>query len=449
VLLIEFLNRISFFSILTWGFFYIAVLCAITLTAFRSPKIRRYRQSLIAIATSSILLGTISWSVPFFMSRLNPDQSRLTAIESLTPTEWIEPVSNPETELQEDEIAWTKQLPYKFKYKLKFNYEFKKALAVESSNIVLLDTSGNIHGFNSYTGLNHWVIALHTHQVLGQVQNQKKLYIVDHTSLDSLRISSIDLQNPSLLWQRNIPNSKEGSIHFDIETQSVIVSTGTNGVWSLTAKTGEVLWKRPEIFSRARVITSSKHVLVFEPMIAKKPGAWYFLDPQTGKTIKKVPHVYPDIKEFLPDELELMSPLYVLGKIDSENLMYMNHQDLSQLWSFHTPEPIKLTRFLNGSEYFLLYDSNLLELRNLSDNQLRWQKKLSPVEARFLKVSPDHHYFTLPVVAKDELAGVSFFQVDTGEYRVEAQTSEPVLDLLYYGDWIYLFSEGHLWALKK
>ena len=45
--------------------------------------IRKYRRMLIAVGLSSLLLGTLSWSTPFFLSRWNPDQSRLTPIDDL------------------------------------------------------------------------------------------------------------------------------------------------------------------------------------------------------------------------------------------------------------------------------------------------------------------------------------------------------------------------------
>jgi hypothetical protein len=87
MLILEFLNRSSFFSILTGCFFLIAAVCAILLTTLRGPLLRRYRRLMIGTASSCIFLGAVSWSFPFFLSRVNPDQSRLTPIDELITTE--------------------------------------------------------------------------------------------------------------------------------------------------------------------------------------------------------------------------------------------------------------------------------------------------------------------------------------------------------------------------
>lgn len=447
--LFEFLNRISFFSILAWAFYFIAVICAIILTTVSTPLARKYRRTLIAVGSSTLLLGTISWSTPFLIRKINPDQSRLTAIDQLTPTEWIEPINNPATELPVDEIAWSKQLPYQFKFKIQFKEEFSKSIAIEGETLVILDQSGSLHGLNAYTGLNHWSIPLHIYRYLGSIRTEKKLYVIDRTSFDALRISCLDLQYPSLLWQRTIPNAREGAITYDLDSQSVLVSAGSSGLWSLKAKTGEIHWKRPEIYTKTKAIPSQKHILVFEPMITGRAGSWYFLDSTTGKTIQKNPHAFTEVQDFILDESAQTLPPFMIAKVDAQNYFFMNHLDLSQAWSHHSDSSIKLIQYLGQDRYLALYDTNLLELHSLKDDTLLWQKKLSLVNPKWMKVSPNLEWITLPEVSEGEVPGVSFYQVQTGDYQVAARTTEPILDLMFYGDWLYLFSENHLWALKK
>ena len=446
--LFEFLNRISFFSVLTWSFYLIAVLCALILTNYASPLIRKYRKSLIAVGVSSLILGTLSVSSPIFLNKLNPSQSRLTPIDALVTTLWEEPVSNPETSLPDDEVRWTKDLPYHFKYKLQLPEPFKKVLTTEGSELAYLDDMGNLRGYNAYTGLNHWHIPVHATQVLDQLQAQRKFFLLDETVIGQLRISCFDLVNPSLLWQRTIPNSKDGALAYDIDSQSVIVSAGNSGVWSLKEKTGEVLWKRPEVFSRTKVIVSQKHLVVFEPVVATKPGSWYFLDASNGKTLQKIPHVYTDMQAFMPFDSGTAPSTSFMGRVDAENFFYLNHTDLSQIWNFHAPEKIQVTKYVDADRYLLLYDSEL-ELRKLSDNAVLYQKKLSGITPSWLKVSPDRTLLTIPSTDDDGVQGVSFFNLETGEYQATARTSEPILDLLFFGDWMYLYSENYVWAFKK
>ena len=447
--LLEFLNRISFFSVLTWSFYLIAVLCALILTNYSSPMTRKYRKSLIAVAVSSIILGTLSWSSPLFMSKINPSQSRLVPIDSLVTTLWEEPVSNPETELPADEIAWAKSLPYKFKFKLQFSGSFKQAIVALGSQVAYLDRAGNLSGFNAYTGLNHWYIPVHATHVLDQIQIQKKLYLLDDTSLN-VRISCFDLVTPSLLWQRMIPNSKEGALSFDPDSQSILVTAGRGGVWSMKAKTGEILWKRPELYSKVKAIVSPKHLVVFQPAVAGRPGDWQFLDLLNGKTLQKTPHVYNEIKSFLVNgsEPSLVNSSF-LGEVNPGDFFYMSHVDLSQIWAFHADEAIRLTHFLDDDRFFFLYESSSLELRNLKDNSLIYQKKLAGIVPGNLNVSPDHAFLTIPSSGEDENPGISFFKLETGDYIVTARTSEKIADSLFFGDWLYLFSENYLWAFKK
>jgi outer membrane protein assembly factor BamB len=449
MLLLEFLNRISFFSVLTWSFYLIAVLCALILTNYSSPLTRKHRKSLIAVGVSSLILGTLSWSSPFFMSKINPLQSKLVAIDSLVTTQWEEPVTNPDTELSDDEIGWQKALPYRFKYKLKMADDFRRSIAIEGSELVYIDEPGNLRGFNAYSGLNHWHIPIHANQILGQVITQKRLYLLDGTHSGQLRVSSFDLTNPSLLWQRSIPNSKDGSISFDTDSQSVLITAGNSGVWALKAKTGEILWKRPEIFSHTKPLVSQKHVIIFEPVIANKTGAWYFLDPQTGKTLQKTPHVYGDIQAFLAYEHDSNPAVAFLGRVDSENFFYMNESDLSQVWNYHAPEKIQVTEYIDADHFLFLTAANVLEFRTLKDNSIVYQKKLSNVKPDWLRISPDQAFVAIPSSVEDETPGVTFFKLNTGDYVANARTSEPIRDQLFFGDWMYLFSENYVWAFKK
>jgi len=457
----EFLSRISFFSVLCWCFFLVAVVCALILTNVRSPLVRRYRSTLISVAISGIILGVASWATPFFLRRLNPDQSRLTPIEQLTLTRWEEPLSNPETVLPEDETSWLKNLPaYHFKFKLHFNYDFKQVITLHESTLIVLDQKGDLRGFNAYTGLNHWWIKLGTDEIVGQLQLQRKMFLLDHTD-DALRVSCLDLQNASLLWQRTIPNSKEGALTFDLDSQVILVTTGTNGVWALRARTGGILWKRPEIYTKTLAIPSPQHVLVVEPFVAKRHGSWYELDPQTGKTLLKKAHPYSSIEEFLPVDPERAPPENFLALTTSpaqgsapgtpliHQLFYLSHLDLHQWWSYSLPEALRFARFIDPNRYFLMYDSKMLEQRHLQNNDLIWQKKLADISTDWLKISPDRKYFVLLSDAHDETAGVSFFNLDTGDYLFTAKTSEPIDAIEFFGDWFYLFSEGHLWAFQR
>ncbi len=449
---LEFLNRISFFSILSWSFFMVAAVSALVLTNLRSSLIRKYRSPLISVALSSLLLGVVSTGTPYFLRSLNPDQSRLTPIDQLTITQWVEPVSNPETTLQnEDETSWLKNIPYRFKYKLQFNpYEFSRLISIHESTMVIMDQKGTLRGFNAYSGLNHWSIELQSQKVLSTMQVLKKLYILDRVfSLDALRVTCIDLQNPSVLWQRFIPNSKDGELSFFPETQSVLITTGANGVWSILAKTGEVLWKRPEIYSKTMAIPSQKHVLVFEPVVANRAGAWYFIDPTTGKVVQKAPHVYPEISSFTPIAASKTASEYFLAKVNPEQFFYMKHTDLSTGWSFNASEPIHSTLIVDSEHYFAFYESKMLELRNIATNDLIWQKKMSGVLNTWMRFTPDHQYFTLPTESSDGNAGVAFYELGTGNYLFTAKTSEPIIDMVFFGDWFYLFSELHVWAFQN
>jgi len=468
VLLFEFLNRISFFSILSWSFFFIAAVGAILLTSLRSPLLRRYRGALIAVSTSSMILGVAIWSIPFFLSRLNPDQSRLTPIDQLVTTEWIEPLSNPQVEvatdqasqeaITKDEVGWATSLGYQFKYKLRLGYELKQALVADSESLVLLDQAGNLHGFRAYTGLNHWQIRLRLNQLLDQVQDSRKLYLLERTSLDSIRISCLDFTNPALLWQRTIPRSKEGSIALDPETQTLYVSSGESGVWALKSKTGEVLWKRPEVFSKVRILTTPRHILAFEPRVATREGHWFLLDPANGKTLQKTPHDFNDMLRFTPS-LDAGQSGLALAQVDAGTLFLLDARDLSQRWRFHSDSPVLGFELLPGDRVLQWMKAQevkpqgvgpqRLELRSLLTHEVKWQRETAPSSLRWIKFTPDLERIMVPSELEGESRSISFYAMSTGVLLGSAHTSEPLIDLYALGDWVYFMSENHIWAVRR
>jgi hypothetical protein len=448
--IVESLNRISTFSFLAWSFFFIAAVCAILLTSLHSPLIRRYRKTLLAVAGSSLVLGSGIWFAPLFISRLNPDQSRLTPIDELVRTEWLEPVGNPETEVPDEEVAWAKGLGYQFKYKLRFGYELQRPLPSGPESLLLLDQAGNLHGFDAYSGLNHWVLRLGLNRLLDFVRDSKKLYLLERSlSGSAVRISCVDYLNPALLWSRTVPRSREGTLGLDPETHTLYLSGSEGGVWALKSKTGEILWKRPELFSKARVLSGGKHLLVFEPPVGGKAGAWVFLDPLSGRTLQRTPHVYPELREFLVPEGSRPGVKPVLGMVDAENSFLLNPADLSQAWTYRAEAKLRALA-MGGEDRFLSLDaSNLLELRGLSRHELLWQKKIQSADPSFLRVSPDLRVLVIPSENEGESRSLSFYAFDTGEYLGSAHTSEPLVDIHFLGDWVYLLSENHVWAFRK
>ena len=438
-----------FLAVLTWCFYFIAALSALILTQFATLATRKYRKSIIAVCVSSFILGTLSGTSPYFMNKINPLQSTRVPIDSLVGTEWEEPVNNPETELSDNEIGWTKTLPYHFKFKLKPGETFKRPLAIEGAQLIYLDDAGSLRGFNAYTGLNHWHIPIKANQFLGLAKTEKRLYLLDTARLGQIRVSCFDSINPSLLWQRIIPSTKEGSLAFDGDSQSVLVASGNSGLWALKAKTGEVLWKRPALYSKLQTLSSPKHLVVFEPVIAGKPGSWYFLDSENGKFFKKIPHEIKDIQSFVLPDRDGPPPTGELAMLDPLNFVFLNLLDLSRFWTFHASEKIKIAKYVDADHYFLLYESGMLELRSLKNNLLIYQKKLAGVKTDWLRISPDLSLVTIPSSSKDETEGASFFNLNSGDYISTAKTSEPILDLQFFGDWMYLFSENYIWAFKK
>ncbi len=453
MLVFEFLNRISFFSVLTWSFFFVAVVCAILVTYFRGPRIRsrlrRYRSALIGTGSSALILGLLTGSLPYLLGRFGPDQSRLTPIDELITTEWIEPVSNPETEIVDEEVAFLRKVRYQFRYKLQSNYEFKRALTAIDNTLVVLDSKGNLHGFHAYNGLNHWQIRLRLNELLQTVTDQKRLYLLERTSLNGLRISCLDIKNPALLWQRTLPRSKEGALALDVRESKLIVSAGSSGVWALKSKSGELLWKRPEVFSKVAPLLLDRHLLAFEPPVAGKPGHWFFLNPHTGATLRKVRHSYPDLEELLLVSVPGQNQAMALARIDSKTLVWLNPEALSESWTHRSDSAIQKLVLVGHREFLVLLDQNLMELRDLSQNTLLWQKKISVATPVWMEVSPDHALFAGPIQSEGEPRGLAFYEAASGDYLTSGRLSEPVLGLFFLGDWLYLLSEHYLWAHRR
>ena len=452
MVILEFLNRISFFSILTWGFFFISAVCALFLTTLRSPILRRYRPTLLATATSAIVLGILTWSTPVFLSHFGPDQSRLTPIDQLSITEWIEPVSNPDTEVPPDEIGFARELGVRFKFKLKFSYELQATLSASGDSLAVLDKKGLVHGFNAYTGLNHWMIPLRVTRLIGKLESRARLYLLEETSLHSLRVSCLDLKNPALLWQRTIPRTREGAMSLDSDSQNLIVSAGDYGIWAIKTKTGEVAWKRPELYSKTLPVVLEKRIFVFETGTNSKSGIWQGLNPITGKTEERIRSSEADLRSTaLPAEEGNPAPVpgVVLAMPDATRILAYRPRDLSLLWSASFEEGMAGFATAGTKELFVLKGSNSLESRSLSDGSLRWQKKLSGVVRAPLHVSSDGKWIGVHTKMEGESEVISFYQGATGDYRVSARTSEPLFDFQVFGDWIYLFSENHLWAFRS
>lgn len=438
------MSRISFFSILSWSFFLIAVICAIILTNFHHPVVRKYRSTLLSVAFSGLALGAASWSTPFLLRKMNPDQSRLTPIDQLTITQWAEPVMNPvtsESDVTSDEVAWASKLGYKFRFKMTFPFEFSRLIAVHESTLVLLDSAGALRGFNAYTGLNHWQIDLGISQFLRKVQFEKKLFLLEHSAaLDAIRVTCLDLSSASVLWQRLIPNSRDGDLQFDADNQNLLVSTGANGVWALKSKTGEISWKRPEIYTKIQTTVIGKQAIAFEPAVMKKAGSWYFLDLLTGASPQKTLHVYPDLVE-----AKNLGSVF-LARAVNDQLFALNLPSLNPLWTFPLSEKPAFYEILTTGSYFIFYESQMMERRSIAKNELEWQKKFTNVDPRWIRFSPDRSVFVLPTTENQSIA---FYDTETGEYRAAAVASEPIKDFSYFGDWIYVFSESRMWAYHK
>lgn len=439
---------ISFFSVLSWCFFLISVVGAMILTTWRAALVRKYRSSIISVTISCLFLGLVSGSTPYLLKRLNPDESRLVPIDQLISTAWVEPLENPQSELPAEEIQWTEKYSVKFRYKLHLPFSFKQWITAYDRYVVMLDESGSIRGFDAYTGLNHWSIPLQITNLIAFEHQQKRLYILEKiTHRDQLRVTCIDLQTPSAVWQRTIPGSSTGGITFNFDSQILMVTAGTSGVWALQGKTGEVLWKRPEIYSTVIAVHAGKYWMIFEPAIAKKQGAWNWIDEQNGKIISKVKHSLLSMGNVTStlDANQESILAQTITENHTETLERMQKPEFNSLWSIPVTEPIARVIPLNGNHFLVIYGTNLAELRNISDSTIIWQKKLSDVDARWITLTPDQRLFLMPTASNE----VQFFDVATGEWQFSAKTSEAIEATEFFGDWFFWVSENQLWAYQK
>lgn len=422
------------------------------ITSVKKPLTRKYRKILISTAFSGMILGVATWSMPLILRKVNPIQSKKIPLEKLPITAWEEPIENPVTNLESpDEMAWLKRIPeerkLRFKFKLKLDLDFKNMIAAEEKMFMYKDQDGNLRGFDPYTGLNHWVIRAKIGKILDQVISQKRLYLLDTLNQDEdIRVSCIDLQTPSILWQRIIPEGKDASAIFDFETQSLVVSTLSDGIWSLKSKTGEILWKKPELFTKTRVLHSGRNLLAFEPPVGKNVGSWYLIDSLTGKTNQKQPHVYPDMENFIP--FSFSESFQALAKVDSKQYFLLNPVDMSVVWSQFTTEPILKISVIDEQTYLIAYRDNLLEKRNLKSGDLIWQKKMNQADLSTLKIDPKQRLIIAANSSNEESPGIAFFDLEEGSYLYSVELPEPPLEAEFFGDWLYFMSESFVWAFQ-
>jgi hypothetical protein len=118
-------------------------------------------------------------------------------------------------------------------------------------------------------------------------------------------------------------------------------------------------------------------------------------------------------------------------------------------WTATSDAPALIPPLSDRDHFFILKTNHLLERRRLRDNELAWQAMMAPVKGPGLKISPDGRLFGFPSEEEGTLRKVRFFRIEDGTYLAEAQASEAILDWIYFGDWLYLMSENHLWAFKK
>ena len=423
------------------------------ITSVKHPLTRKYRKVLISTAVSGMLLGVGTWFMPLLLRNMNPVQSKKIALEKLPMTTWEEPIENPITVLDPnyDEMNWLKKVPQDkklhFKFKLKLVNDFQKIITIQENEFVYLDHDGNLRGFDPYTALNHWKIHINIKKIISQVVGQKRLFLIDSPKNENLRISCIDLQSPSILWQRIIPESKEGSAVFDFETQSLIVSTASDGIWSLRSKTGEILWKKPEIFSKNKVLTAGKNFLAFEPPVGKKIGSWYFLDPLNGSILKKQNHIYPEMENFTP--IDTVDGKYALAQVNSNQYFLLNPADLAVLWSQTSTDAILSITIINEHHFLVAYENKILEKRDLKTGELIWQKKMSQLDLNAYKIDANQNLLVAPTSDTDDQSGTAFYNLEDGNYLFTAQMAETAMGVDFFGDWIYLMSETFVWAFNS
>ncbi len=433
---------VNTYLILSWAFFLVSVICALMITSVKSPLTRKYRKILISTAFSGMILGVATWSMPLILRKVNPVQSRKIPLENLPVTNWEEPLENPVVALESaEEMAWMKNLPEngkaRFKFKLKLTNDFSQPLIVQDNQFIYLDHDGNLRGFDPYNGLNHWTIETRLQTIVEMVIAPKRLFLIDTPKNESIRISCIDLQSPSILWQRIIPESKEASAIFDFENQSLVVSAGADGVWALKSKTGEIFWKKPEIFTKTKLLHTGKTLVAFEPPVGKKTGTWYSLDPLSGKILQKQNHVYPGMESFTP--IQTAEGMHALAQVSGTGYFLLNPNDLSVKWTETTTERIEAIHLVDERTFLVANGDHLLELRELVTGARIWQKKLPQVDLSKLKVDLKKKWIAAPIV--DDGSGVVFYSLEDGNYLFTAETPEPAKAVLFFGDWFYLLSE--------
>lgn len=399
-----------------------------------------------------MILGVATWFMPLLLREVNPIQSKKVPLEQLPITSWEEPVENPVTTLDAnyDEMSWLKKVPedkkFRFKYKLKLEDDFQKVIAIEENELVYLDQDGNLRGFDPYTALNHWKIELNVKRIISKVVGQKRLFLVDSPKNENLRISCIDLQTPSILWQRIIPESKEGSAVFDFETQSLVVSTASDGVWSLKSKTGEILWKKPEIYTKTKVLTSGKSFLIFEPPIGKKIGSWYFIEPHTGNVLQKHHHIYPEMSNFT--SFNTVGGVFALAQVNATQYFLLNPLDLSVIWSQTSVDAILKISIIDEHFFLVAYENKVLEKRDLKTGELVWQKKMNQLDLNSFTIDTTQNLLVAPTADLDDQEGTAFYSLEDGNYLFTAQMIENPEAVDFFGDWLYLFSETFVWAFQ-
>ena len=444
------------YLVLSWAFFLISVICALMITSVKHPLTRKYRKVLISTAVSGIILGVATWFMPLLLRKVNPVQSKKIAMEQLPITSWEEPLENPITALDPsyDEMSWLKKVPdgqsknqkLRFKFKLKLENDFQRMITIQENQFVYLDHDGDLRGFDPYTAFNHWKIHIGIKKIIAQVLGQKRLFLIDSPKNENLRISCIDLLTPSILWQRIIPESKEGAAVFDFETQSLVVSTASDGIWSLRSKTGEILWKKPEIFTKVKVLLAGKNFLAFEPPVGKNIGSWYFLDPLTGTVTQKKNHIYPEMENFTP--FATAEGIQVLAQVNSTQYFLLNPADLSVIWSQTSIDPILKLKIIDEHHFLVAYENKLLEKRDLKNGELIWQKKMNQVDLSDFKIDATQNLLLAPATDPDDQKGTGFYSLEDGNYLFTAQMTEPALGMDFFGDWLYLMGETFIWAFQ-
>jgi len=422
------------------------------ITSVKLPLTRKYRKVLISTAVSGMILGVATWFMPLLLRKVNPVQSKKIAMEQLPITSWEEPLDNPITTLDTnyDEMSWLKKIPdsqkIKFKFKLRLENDFKKLITIQENQFVYLDQDGDLRGFDPYTALNHWKIHIGIKKIITQVVGQKRLFLIDAPKNEMLRISCIDLLTPSILWQRMIPESKEGAAVFDFETQSLVVSTASDGIWSLRSKTGEILWKKPEIYTKTKVLLAGKNFLAFEPPVGKNIGSWYFIDPLTGLVVQKKNHIYPEMENFT--SFNTAEGVEVLAQVNATQYFLLNPVDLTVIWSQTSIDPILKLTIIDEHRFLVAYENKVLEQRNLKTGELIWQKKMNQVDLTAFKIDAAQNLLLAPATDLDDRKGTGFYSLEDGNYLFTAQMAEPALGMDFFGDWFYLMGETFIWAFQ-